>query len=102
MIYTGIDIETTSEYNEDIKSVDITLSQSDKELIKVCKEFLANRDVEKISIAVTGTWDVVKDSGRIKCVHLDVYLLQGVVLVLTNAWSGAVFEVQLNKEDYEC
>jgi len=102
MKYTEDEIECISEYVGKFSSVDITLSQSDKELIKVCKEFLANRDVQKISIAVTGTWDVVKDSGRIKYVHLDVYYLQGVVLVLTNDWSGAVFEVQLKKEDYEC
>lgn len=102
MIYTGDQIETTSENDGNIESVNITLSQADKELIKVCKEFLKNREVIKISIEITGDWDAVKENGRIKYVHLDVYHLQGVVLVLTNDWSGAAFEVQLNKEDYEC
>ena len=102
MTYTGDQIETTSENDGYIESVNITLSQADKELIKVCKKFLANRDVIKVSIEVTGDWDVVKEIGRIKYVHLDVYHLQGVVLVLTNDWSEAVFEVQLNKKDYEC
>ena len=102
MTYTGEQIETTSENDGYIESVNITLSQADKKLIKVCKKFLTNRNVEKVSIKVTGDWDVVKEIGRIKYVHLDVYLLQGVVLVLTNDWSEAVFEIQLNKEDYEC
>ena len=102
MIYTGDQIETTAVYDGAITSVNITLSQADKELIKLSKEFLKNREVIKISIEITGDWDVVKGNGRIKYVHLDVYHLQGVVLVLTNDWSEAVFEIQLNKEDYEC